>query len=73
MNTEKHTVTIPIADYNELVKAQEFSGLTKITPESPNGRMIQQSFEMMARSENFIGGVGDIFETLDFYFKKKTK
>lgn len=34
MNTKSHTVTIPIEDYNELIKAQELVGLTKVSETS---------------------------------------
>lgn len=76
MKTETHTVTIPIADYNELLKAFEDvpKKLTKIPAESSNGSLIQQAFEMNHMNSGIHSAglkSGNIFTQFDFYVSEK--
>ncbi len=43
MNTKSHTVTIPIEDYNELLKTKEFVGIVKIDKNNPLYKIIDNA------------------------------
>ncbi len=48
MDTSKHTITIPIADYNALMKAQEYAGAKLLTEDTPLYKAILHAIEEQA-------------------------
>lgn len=67
MKTETHTVTIPIADYKELLKAGELIGVSKLNTNTP----MWQQIDYALRNIKMQHGGGDIGipNNIELYFK----
>lgn len=73
METSKHTVTIPIADYNELLEKSKGTpnGLTFIKPDSEQGIVIKSAYDHYFSRTQIDNKKVDVFEKIDFYFAMK--
>lgn len=65
MKTENHTVTIPIADYNELLSTQEFIGFKKLD----EANSMYHDFNEFLRMKN--PAVKNPLDKIEFCYKLK--
>jgi hypothetical protein len=66
MNTDKHVVTLPIEDYNELMKLKDFSGIQKLSWDSPIGIQLQKSH--LDETGNY---KGELKDQIEYFYRFK--
>lgn len=69
MEISKHTVTIPAADYEELMKAKELIGLKLLTKDTPLYGAIKQAMEAEYMRQAYKGPSVDVMDLFDVYIK----
>lgn len=70
MDQSKHTVTIPIEDYNKLVAAAQYEGLIEVKPGDPFYNMLKKAIEADYRQVYYKEPQGDVMAAFTFYAKK---
>lgn len=67
MDIQNHTITIPLKDYNDLMKVQDLAGITKLDTNTPMWRAIDEAMRYQSRQTGIIekGIPGNI----ELYFK----
>lgn len=78
MDTNSHTVTIPMSDYRELLKTQEFIGIEMLSKESPLFQALDEAYRQIhLKKSNFFGTsspdmYGGIPANMEIYIRFKT-